>query len=56
MNVVHPRPTSWDVILRGVHQELGESLPIIPMQEWVGKLEELGKNPTPDDLKQVVSL
>lgn len=55
MNVVHPRPTSWDIILRGLRQELGDGLPIVPVQEWVGKLEELAKDPSPEDLMRVVS-
>ena len=56
VNVVHPRPTNWDVILRGLRQELGDSLPIVPMEEWVGRLEKLAKDPVPDDLTRVVSL
>ena len=55
VNVVHPRPTNWDVILHGLRQELGGSIPIVPVEEWVGKLEELAKNPTAEDLVRVVS-
>ena len=56
VNVVHPRPTNWDVILNGLRQQLGDSLPVVPVEEWVAKLEELARNPVPEDLVRVVSL
>ncbi|EKM52250.1 uncharacterized protein PHACADRAFT_211524 [Phanerochaete carnosa HHB-10118-sp] len=56
VNVVHPRPTNWDVVLRGLRQELGGNLPIVPVQEWVSKLEEHAMNPTAEDLAQIPAL
>ncbi|EKM52251.1 uncharacterized protein PHACADRAFT_260494 [Phanerochaete carnosa HHB-10118-sp] len=56
VNVVHPRPTNWDVVLRGLRQELGGNLPIVPVQEWVSKLEEHAMNPTAEDLVRIPAL
>ena len=54
LNVVHPRPTSWDVILRGLREELGGNLPLVPLTEWVAKLETYSANPTKNDLEAIV--
>jgi thioester reductase-like protein len=56
VNVVHPRPTTWDVILRGLRKELGESVPLVPLSRWVSKLEARSDSPTQDDLTAVVCL
>ena len=55
VNVVHPRPTSWDVVLGGVRAELGGNLPIVPLQEWVANLEARLSTATADDLTKIVS-
>ena len=55
VNVVHPRPTSWDVILRGLRAELGEGLPRVTLAEWVAKLEAYSDSPTEEDLSRIVS-
>ena len=55
MNVVHPRPTSWNVILKGIHEELGGQLPIVPLNQWVAKLDTFATNPTAEDLTAIVS-
>ena len=54
VNVVHPLPTTWDVILKGLHEELGGTLPIVPIHEWVKKLEERSLNPSSEDLISIV--
>lgn len=54
VNVVHPRPTTWDVILKGLHEELGDGLSMTPLQDWVNKLEERSANPTAQDLQDIV--
>ncbi|EKM59937.1 uncharacterized protein PHACADRAFT_206156 [Phanerochaete carnosa HHB-10118-sp] len=56
VNVVHPRPTTWDVVLHGLRQELGDNLPVVPLEEWVMKLEERAKNPSAEDLVQIPAL
>ncbi|KIP06795.1 hypothetical protein PHLGIDRAFT_118644 [Phlebiopsis gigantea 11061_1 CR5-6] len=39
VNVVHPRPTTWDVVFRGICEELGSQLPVVTLNEWVSKLD-----------------
>ncbi|EKM50011.1 uncharacterized protein PHACADRAFT_130503 [Phanerochaete carnosa HHB-10118-sp] len=56
INVVHPRPTTWDVVLHGLRQELGGNLPVVSLEEWVMKLEERAKNPSAEDLVQIPAL
>ena len=56
VNVVHPHPTSWDVVLSGIRAELGGSLPIVTLQEWVANLEARLSTATADDLTKIVSL
>lgn len=53
VNVVHPRPATWDVILRGLREELG-NLPMIPFSQWMEKVNGLSANPTANDLEAVV--
>ena len=54
LNVVHPHPTSWDVIIEGLHEELGDSVSVVPLQDWVKKLEERSAHPTTQDLADIV--
>ena len=54
VNFVHPRPTSWDIILKGINEELSNNLPIIPLTEWVVKLESVSAEPTAEDLEVIV--
>ena len=55
VNVVHPRPTSWDIILAGLRKEVGEDVPVVPLDDWVAKLEALSTTATAEDLTRVVS-
>ena len=54
VNVVHPRPTTWDVILQGLRWELGYDITVVPLEQWVAKLEKHGTNPTTEDLENMV--
>ncbi|KIP06790.1 hypothetical protein PHLGIDRAFT_514252 [Phlebiopsis gigantea 11061_1 CR5-6] len=40
VNAVHPYPTTWDVIVRVLQQELGNTLDIVPIAQLVHRLEE----------------
>lgn len=53
VNVVHPRPTSWSEILNGLSSELG-NLPIIPLTEWVSRLEAKSTHAGAHDINDVV--
>lgn len=39
VNLVHPRPTAWHVVRRGVCDALGTSPPVVPLAAWVSKVE-----------------
>lgn len=41
VNVVHPRPTTWDAVLRGVMAGLAALLPVVPAAAWVQRLDAL---------------
>ncbi|GJF00095.1 acetyl-CoA synthetase-like protein [Phanerochaete sordida] len=56
VNVVHPRPTTWDVVLRGLRAELGERVRAVPVQEWAAQLEAHAKNPSAEDLVEMPAL
>ena len=55
VNVVHPIPITWDIILRGICDEIGGNLTIISIQDWVAKLESVSVNPSAQDLLDIVS-
>lgn len=54
VNVVHPRPTTWEVVLRGVREELGGGVNIVSLGEWVAKLEARAEHASPQDLIDIV--
>ena len=54
VNVVHPRPTTWDVVLHGLREELSGDLPLVPLPLWVEKLEAHAAEPTKEDLENIV--
>ena len=56
VNTVHPAPTTWDVILKGLSEELGDAVSVVPLQDWVKKLEERAMNPTAEDLGDIVRI
>ena len=61
-NFVHPRPVQWDVLIKDVSNALSrenvvqESLPILPYEEWLSRLEAQVANATPDLIEQIVCL
>ncbi|GJF00089.1 acetyl-CoA synthetase-like protein [Phanerochaete sordida] len=56
VNVVHPRPTTWEVVLRGLRAELGERFGVVPVQQWLAKLEEHAQDPSAEVLVQMPAL
>ncbi|KAH8103378.1 hypothetical protein BXZ70DRAFT_1055180, partial [Cristinia sonorae] len=58
MNVVHPRPTPWHNIMEDLNDAfgLGNSLPLIPFEQWTTKVEEMAVNPTGSDLQDVPAI
>ena len=55
VNVVHPQPTTWSVVLKGFSDVLG-GLPIIPPSEWASRLEQASLHATAQDISNVVRL
>ena len=55
VNVVHPQPITWDVISRGIRKELGDGLLVVPLEDWVEKLEQRSANPSLQDVVDIVS-
>lgn len=62
INVVHPRPNTFDNIISAVGDALvsekitTEKLPLIPIQEWFSLLETQATGATDDDIKTIVSM
>ena len=56
VNVVHPRPVAWEAILRGMRSELGVSLPLVSLQEWVSKVEDVINSSSLYRMAEVVGL
>lgn len=54
VNVVHPRPTTWDVVFRGICEELGSQFPVVTLDEWVSKLDRAAAA-SEQDLTNMVS-
>ncbi len=55
INVVHPRPTTWDSVLEDISEELGGHIPFVPMDEWVAKLDAFPTEVSTDELLRIVS-
>lgn len=56
MNLVHPRPTTWEAVLTGRAAALRDRLPLKPITEWVAELERLSANATVQTLNTIVRL
>ena len=56
INLVHPHPTTWDVILRGIHEATGHTLTTISLDEWLKTLEALSVNATVQDMVNIVRI
>ena len=54
INVVHPLPTTWDVVFHGICEELGAKLPIISLDQWVAKLDDIAARASKKDVADIV--
>jgi hypothetical protein len=59
VNLVHPRPVSWNTIITTVQSAMGKvrrdvALDVIPMGEWVSLLEEKAKVAPENSLHDIV--
>lgn len=55
LNVVHPRPVPWKHVLDGICKDLHVPPSIMPLKEWIEKLEIRSNNATAQDLENIVS-
>ena len=55
VNFVHPRPTSWEAVLKGVREALGGDIRIVSLEDWLARLESHAEKATLADLKEIVS-
>ncbi len=56
LNVVHPRPSPWNDVIKAINEELRQRLPLVPYAQWIGKLEVLSADPDPQQLENIVSV
>lgn len=54
INVVHPRPAKWSDVFGAMQAELGVTLPFVPFDEWVKRLEAVADNASASDLEKIV--
>ncbi|THG96088.1 hypothetical protein EW026_g5678 [Hermanssonia centrifuga] len=56
LNVVHPRPSPWNDVIKAINEELRQRLPLVPYAQWIGKLEVLSADPDPQQLENIPAL
>ena len=56
VNIVHPRPTTWDIIYGGIRRAIGRDMPEVPYSEWLTKLEERALDAGDEDVITLVSV
>ncbi|KIP12187.1 hypothetical protein PHLGIDRAFT_62555 [Phlebiopsis gigantea 11061_1 CR5-6] len=54
VNAVHPRPITWELVLKYVKDALEIDLRSIPLSEWVDRLENSAATASLEDLAQLV--
>lgn len=54
MTCAHPRPSAWGQVFNAIGAALG-GIPVVPMQDWMAKLEALSEHAKGDDYKRAVS-
>lgn len=54
LNLVHPKQTSWDVVIKGIMQGLGKPLPVVPFDKWIRQLGKLSANASKEELSSIV--
>ena len=56
LNVVHPKPVSWEAIMNVICAELKVSLGIVPLKDWLDRVETLSHNASSQVMNDVVGL
>jgi len=57
LNIVHPKPISWSYMINAVNDALQkhnvcDKLPLVPWDQWISKVEELGSGKLDENLLQ----
>ncbi|KAG2145295.1 putative aminoadipate reductase [Suillus bovinus] len=62
MNLVHPRPTAWNMLIQPMadalveHKVTSYPLPLVPFSEWLNKLELSAKNLSEETMKRIPAI
>ncbi|KAF9067129.1 putative aminoadipate reductase [Rhodocollybia butyracea] len=63
MNVVHPKPIPWTSVMQSLRAILirekqleSNALRVVPFKQWLAKIEDYGKAPTEEDLKNIPAI
>ncbi|KAJ7625855.1 hypothetical protein FB45DRAFT_750466, partial [Roridomyces roridus] len=54
INLVHPRPVAWDLLMRSMADSV--ELPLKPFAEWVQDVRDRAPNATAEDLENIPSI
>nr|GAT45908.1 acetyl-CoA synthetase-like protein [Mycena chlorophos] len=54
LNLVHPRPVSWDAVFGAMAREA--KVPLVPLAEWIAQIGAQAKTATAKDLKRVPAI
>ncbi|KAH9946609.1 hypothetical protein B0H21DRAFT_693457 [Amylocystis lapponica] len=54
VNFVHPHPVPWAEVLDAMNHELDTTLPCLPLENWVRKLEDISEHASVQDLEDIV--
>lgn len=55
VNLVHPQPAGWEVIMKGIQSVQERDLPSISLERWVKELEGISAGVSSQDIVRVVS-
>jgi len=53
VNIVHPRPVSWNSVFQWIRSTLGLEIPFVPIDQWNYKLDEAASKATKEDFDRI---
>ncbi|KAJ3557049.1 hypothetical protein NM688_g1689 [Phlebia brevispora] len=56
VNLVHPRPVTWQQLVDAIGEELHVPISVLPMAEWLEKLEILAEDADPEVMDKVPAI
>lgn len=55
LNLVHPRPVHWNIVFEMIGDALPQKLPLVPLSEWVSRVERASKDSGASNFDKIVS-